>query len=77
MGVVSGIVTYPDGSKARGVRVSGSVHFGGMTQTVYTDQDGRFVLEWSGDNSLAAIYVEGNVAQREVRNGSQVHLVKR
>ena len=75
MPVCSGIVTHSDGSAARGVRVCGSVggFFGGMTETVYTDRDGRFVLQWDTDSGLDKLYVDGRCVERGVRKGARVH----
>jgi hypothetical protein len=75
MGICSGTVTR-NGYPVPSARVSGSVggFFGGMTETVYTDGRGRFVLEWSGNSSLSKLYVNGNTAERDVCSGDKVHI---
>lgn len=74
MGVCSGIVTHKDGSPARDVRVTGSVSSGGMTDPVRTDRDGKFVLEWRGCSGLSKLFADGKLCERDVRNGTKVHL---
>lgn len=75
MGICSGTVTR-NGYPVSGARVTGSIGgiFGGMTETVYTDSRGRFVLEWSNDGSLAKLYVNGSTAERDIRSGDKVHV---
>ena len=73
MGVCSGIATRGDGSPATKVRVRGETS-AGMTDTTYTDRDGRFVLEWRGDYGLTVVYADGKACERNVRNGAKVHL---
>jgi hypothetical protein len=75
MPVCSGIVTR-NGYPARSVRVTGSVggFFGGMTETVYTDRDGEFILEWSTDSGLDTLYIDGSAVKRGVRKGARVHV---
>ena len=78
MPVCSGIVTREkDGSPVRGARVAGKVggwFSGGLTDTVYTDRDGEFVLEWSTDAGLDQIYVNGRSTGVGARKGGRVHV---
>lgn len=74
MGVCSGTVTRRDGSPARDVKVIGNVSGSGMTNHVYTDRSGKFVLEWRGDSGLSKIFADGKCCERDVRNGAKVHL---
>src|ERR671923_198086 len=73
MGVISGIITYPDGrpySRAR-IRASvGGTFSGGVTPEVYSDDNGRFVLTWSSDGPAHVVYVNGQEVAKDVRNGS-------
>lgn len=75
MGVCSGIVTK-NGYPATRVRVAGkSAGFaGGMTETVYTDGRGRFVLEWSSNGSLEKLYVDGRHVESWVAPGDKLHV---
>ncbi len=72
-GEISGVVVFKDGSKAKGVGVSGltSGLFGGVTKKVFTDNQGRFRLTWSSKKDLAKVYVKGNTVARNIKNGSQ------
>ncbi|MHB9130474.1 MAG: DUF6795 domain-containing protein [Armatimonadota bacterium] len=77
MGVISGIVTK-NGYPIKGARVSASVggtFDGGVTKDVYTDDQGRFVLQWGSDTDAHKIFCYGSEVMRDVRNGcDNVHI---
>lgn len=72
MGICSGVVTRGN-DPARQVRVRGETRLG-MTREVYTDREGRFVLEWSNNDRLERVYAAGRCCAKAVRSGSRVHL---
>lgn len=51
-------VQYGDGSPGRGVGVQLSFATGGMTNTVYADNQGRAIIEHAGSGS-ASIFANG------------------
>jgi hypothetical protein len=67
-------VAWDNGNPRSSARVIGSVSFGGMTQTVYTDSDGDATLRWSSDNSLSKVFVNGS-NYGGCRNGSSKMVV--
>jgi len=77
MGVISGIVTK-NGYPVKGARVSASVgglFDGGVTKDVYTDDQGRFTLQWSSNTDAHKVFCNGSEVQRDVRNGrDNVHI---
>lgn len=56
-------IQYKSGSKPKGIRVSLSISDGllrgGTTKTVYTDKDGRAIIEHSSTGK-ATVYVSGS-----------------
>jgi hypothetical protein len=78
MGVISGVVTYKSGQPAKGAKVSASVgglFAGGVTQPVYTDESGKFLLTWSSESAAEVVYINGQEKARSVRNGTNtLHL---
>lgn len=77
MGVISGIVTYPNGQPSTMSYVSAAVGglTGGVTQRVRTDSQGRFLLTWTGDCGADVVYCDGTEVARNVRNGTNnLHL---
>lgn len=81
MGVISGIVTYPDGQPSTMSYVSahvGGAIGGGVTGRVRTDSQGRFLLTWSGDGPASELYCDGREVARNVSSGtSGLHIVLR
>jgi hypothetical protein len=80
MGVISGIVTSSSGSPVSGASVSAyfSGFSGGVTDRVYSDSNGRFMLTYTGSSTAEIIYCNGQEAAKNVPSGSNtVHLVAR
>ncbi len=69
-GVCSGSVVYKDGSCYAKGGISALVSGGGVTKKFYTDSQGRFTITWSSNNSLAKIYIKGQTAARNIKNGT-------
>ena len=72
MGVISGIVTYPNGQASTMSWVSAAVGglTGGVTPRVRTDAQGRFSLSWNSDCGADVGYCDGREVARNVRNGA-------
>lgn len=72
MGVISGMVTHPNGQAATMAYVSAAVggFTGGVTPRVRTDSQGRFMLSWNGDCQADVVYLDGQEVARNVRNGT-------
>lgn len=73
MGVISGIVTFEDGTPSTQSWVSaavGGTFSGGVTNRVGTDRQGRFMLTWDGDSHASEVYCDGRTVARNVRNGT-------
>jgi 5-hydroxyisourate hydrolase-like protein (transthyretin family) len=51
-------VQYKSGNPAKSVKVTLGMHAGGMTKPVYTDKDGRAVLDHSSTGK-ATVFVNG------------------
>ncbi len=80
MGVISGVVTNSSGTPVSGVAVSAAVGgiLGGVTDRVYSDSSGRFLLQWSGSYGADIVYCDGQEAERNVPSGTNsLHLVRR
>lgn len=60
------------GNDASGVRVTGDVSYGGMTNPVYT-RNGTAVIKWSSNNKLNTVYVDGKDIKESCRNGGSVY----
>jgi hypothetical protein len=71
-GEITGEIYYSDGSKCSSCRVSASINYGGVTDSVYCDSKGRFRLTWSSNNSIAKLFVNGNTVKKNIRNGEHV-----
>ena len=69
-GQCSGVLAFKDGSKGSGIRVSGLVSGGGVTKNFFTDNKGNFTITWSSNAGLAKLYVRGNTAARNIKNGA-------
>lgn len=69
MGICSGTVTRGR-SAASNVRVRGEVASGGVTESVYTDRNGRFTLQWRDSSGLSTIHVDGRNMRKSVRSGT-------
>ncbi|MFC3031058.1 hypothetical protein ACFOEE_00740 [Pseudoalteromonas fenneropenaei] len=70
-------VTWPDGKAKSGVRVTGEVSGGGMTQPVQTDSNGRATITWSGTNSLSTVYIDGKDQKTRCQDGGSVTAVSK
>ena len=68
-------VTWPSGKPHSGVRLVGSVSWGGMTDAVYTDSRGQATITWSSNNSLSNVYVGGK-ERSGCKNGGSAHFVE-
>nr|VFK35765.1 MAG: hypothetical protein BECKMB1821I_GA0114274_114310 [Candidatus Kentron sp. MB] len=68
-------VTWPSGKPHSGVRLVGSVSWGGMTKAVHTDRQGQATITWSSNNSLSNVYVDGK-ERSGCKNGGSVHFVE-
>lgn len=77
MGVISGYVTRrSSGQPVDRARVAAKLPGigGGVTQDVYTDSRGHFVLTWNTASGYAEeVYVNGQVAARNVTQGTTNH----
>lgn len=66
-------VKYSNGSAAEGIKVSGDVCGGiscvGGTGNVYTDKNGKAIIEWSDGCRLCYIYVKGTSHKDDYQNG--------
>lgn len=72
MGVISGIVTYPNGQPSTMSYVSAAVggFTGGVTGKVRTDAGGRFTLTWSDSCGADVVYCDGREVAKNVPNGT-------
>lgn len=79
MGMLSGIVTYGDGTPSTMSYVSAAVggFTGGVTPRVRTDGQGRFTLSWSANCGADVVYVDGREVDHNVPNGAQRHYTTR
>ncbi len=81
MGVISGVVTYPNGQPSTMSYVSahvGGAFGGGMTEKVKTDLQGRFMLTWTGDGPANVVYCDEREVARNIRSGTNnLHIVLR
>jgi hypothetical protein len=66
--------TWPSGEPHSGVKIGGYISWGGMVENVYTNRNGEATLKWSGDRSLANIYIDGD-DRGSCKNGASVEFV--
>ena len=74
-GDISGVVKHKkSGSPASGVKISGLTAgtLGGMTESVRTDDKGKFVLSWKSSGGLAKIYANGKTVAKDVKDGEKL-----
>lgn len=76
MSVISGIVTK-NGRPVKNAKIA--VGMGGIigyiSHSVFTDDNGRFLLQWDGTGDAAIVYCEGREVLKNVKNGSNnVHI---
>ncbi len=67
-GDISGVVKYKkSGSPASGVQVSGLTAgaLGGTTESVRTDDKGKFTLSWKNSGGLAKVYSNGKTVAKD------------
>ena len=76
MSVISGIVTR-NGRPIKNARVAAQMEglVGYITNPVFTDDSGRFLLQWDGTGNAVIVFCEGREVLRNVKNGSNnVHI---
>ena len=74
-GDISGVVKYKkSGSPASGVKISGLTAgtLGGTTESVRTDDKGKFTLSWKSTGGLAKVYANGKAVAKDVKDGEKI-----
>ena len=68
-------VSFPSGNPHSGIKVVGSVKWGGVTSPIRTDSDGRATITWHGDNKLTHVYIDGRDKNTTCRDGGSLSFV--
>lgn len=74
-GDISGVVKHKkSGSPASGVKISGLTAgaLGGTTESVRTDDKGKFTLSWKSSGGLAKVYANGKTVAKDVKDGEKI-----
>jgi len=70
-------VSHPDGGDYSGAKIVGSVCWGGMTETVYTDRNGNAKLVYYSNEDLCKIFVNGKTREGRWESGSTARFTAR
>jgi hypothetical protein len=74
-GDISGVVKYKKSrSPASGVKISGLTagSLGGTTESVRTNDKGKFTLSWKSSGGLAKVYANGKTVAKDVKDGESI-----